>query len=169
MKSIKLPKLARFEIKFDGTVYDTHKIRENHEAFSQNVRKVIFSAATIEHMLKDFVTNFFVTEQAKREFFQNIVILSDSFSFRHAMRAVLAILESNEAMSKEELKNLKELLFKVMAYRNALTHGHTLQKEDKLFCRYYNNRPCEDEINDAYWQSVEDTFHRAFDIVKKLA
>jgi hypothetical protein len=69
MKSIKLPKLARFEIKLDGAVYDTHKARENHEAYSQNVREVIFSAATIEHMLKDYVTNFICRRTSKARIF----------------------------------------------------------------------------------------------------
>ncbi len=167
MKSIKLPKTARFEMKLDESVYDTHKIREIHVAYTENVREVIFSAAAIERMLKDYVTNFFVAEHAKRDFFQNVVILSDSFSFRHAMRAVLAILES-KGVAKTELNNLEKILFEVMGYRNALTHGHPLLKEDKLVCQHYKNKPCEDEINDAYWDLVQNAFHRAFEAIEKL-
>ena len=168
MKTIKLPKHASFEVKLDGSVYDTHKVRDNHIAYTENAREVIFSAATIEGMLKDYVTNFFVADDGKKEMFRGVVILSDSFSFRHAMRAVLEILDS-KGLEKKQLEELEKLLFKVMEYRNALTHGHPLQKHDKFVCQYYKNKQREDEVNDAYWELVENTFHRAYGIVAKLA
>jgi len=167
MKIIKLPKHASFEMKPDGSIYDTYKVRDNHIAYSENAREVIFSAATIEGMLKDYITNFFVADEGKKEMFRGVVILSDSFSFRHATRAALEILES-KGLEKKQLEELKELLFKVMDYRNALTHGHPLQKHDKFVCRYYKNKQREDEVNDAYWESVENTFHRAYGFVAKL-
>jgi hypothetical protein len=167
MKTIKLPKHASFEIKLDGSVYDTHKIRDNHIAYIENAREVIFSAATIERILKDYVTNFFVTDDGKKELFRGVVILSDSFSFRHVTRAVREILESKGVEAKQ-VEELEKLLFKVMDYRNALTHGHPFQKHDKFVCQYYKSKQREDEINDAYWEAVENTFHRALGLVEKL-
>lgn len=72
MNTIKLPKHASFEVKLDGSVYDTHKVRDNHIAYTENAREVIFSAATIEAMLKDYVTNFFVVDmRSSRNFRRN--------------------------------------------------------------------------------------------------
>jgi hypothetical protein len=167
MKTIKLPKHASFEVKLDGSVYDTHKVRENHIAYTENAREVIFSAATIERMLKDYVTNFFVADEGKKELFRGVVILSDSFSFRHSIRAVMEILDSR-GVEKKQSKELEELLLKVMDYRNALTHGHPIQKHDKFVCQYYKNKQREDEITDAYWETAETTFHRAYGFVEKL-
>jgi len=167
MKTIQLPKHASFEVKLDGTVYDTQKVRNNHIAYTENAREVIFSAATIERMLKDYVTNFFVADDGKKEMFRGAVILSDSFSFRHVIRAVLEILDS-KGTEKKHLEELEQLLRKVMDYRNALTHGHPIQKHDKFVCQYYKNKHREDEIDDKYWELVETTFHQAYQFVEKL-
>src|SRR5215469_6684975 len=92
MKKITLQKLAF--ISGAEIPKEAHeKVLEEFHQASDNIVEVLLSAAAIEIIVKTLIRDYFVTgDKEKKRLFQNVVTLSDSFSFRHAKRAIKEIL-----------------------------------------------------------------------------
>jgi hypothetical protein len=167
MKTINLTKVLWFHVPFDGQPVDTHEVIAIRKQFDQNAKEVIFSALASESILKDQITAFFVTDNGKEALFHETISSSDQFSFAVAMRVFEAILRKTSALPDSEIGELKDLLGKVMHYRNAMTHGRVIQETTKLVLHYYKGGPRNDEITDEYWEKLEGRFKRAHELLEK--
>jgi hypothetical protein len=157
MREITLPKYGKFIVKTDGTVYDTEAARAEFRQYWQNVREVIISTAMVEDALRGIVTMYFVSEDQKRVQFQNLMTNTSAFSFNESRRVATAILRE-KGVDEPKLKDLDELLRKVMDYRNQLVHGSPAIVHDKFILSFFKGKAELIEINEDYWKKLNERF-----------
>jgi hypothetical protein len=157
MKSIKLPKYADLVAKMDGTVYDTEAIRQEFRDYYQNVQEVLIATSTIERTLKGLITTFFVTEAEKKLLFSQFVVGSDTFTLMQTRRTAIQVL-SGINIGKDKLKDLDDMLSKIIKYRNALIHGHPAWVHDKFQLAFFSGSPMTVDITDDYWDKLHKIF-----------
>jgi hypothetical protein len=120
----------------------------------RNGEKVIAFASVIEKLLADIISGYlFKTPTAEKQFFDEMILFSDTFAFSAKIRVVLQIAGSQ--WEKRELQAFKELLYKAMSYRNAFTHGALRGTKTGVFLKFFQGGPREQMLNDEYLTVVE--------------
>lgn len=87
-------------------------------------------AIWLEGELVNIISDYFVTEEAKVEDFNRLLLLRDGLTFQDKIEIVRAM---SELFNENESKKLKTLLKKIEAFkkwRNAMAHGRDVSNDE---------------------------------------
>lgn len=138
----------------------------------KNRAKVIEGALTIENAVSEIIAHYFFEKHCnQRTVFEELILNSQWCSFS-AKRAVLShIVREKALLGGSEHNNFEQLLRKVLAYRNAFTHGSLDVRNNAttVWLSYFEGGPRCDELSDEFLTKVEETLLAANNVLHSLA
>ncbi|MEW8232527.1 MAG: hypothetical protein AB2745_19555 [Candidatus Thiodiazotropha endolucinida] len=139
-----------------------------------NGTKVLWATICLEKKLESILVNYFMGSFSgpcsKRQLFESELIQSSSFPFSLKKNLIDKLSAQVPSFQGKDRTKLQQMLKSVMSWRNAFAHG-TLCADSKkgILLRYYSGGMKEDQLNDSYWNTVEDTFNRCDELVDQLS
>ena len=55
-----------------------------------------------------------------------------------------------------------------MKYRNAFAHGNIVNKQNKYFLNYFDQKLVVQELNDEFWNKIEESFLGSFNCLLEI-
>src|SRR5437762_7350847 len=99
-----------FEIQLNGPAVDTWAAIETRKTFDQNAKEVIFSALTFEKIIKDYISDYFVTDPTKLSLFHETIASSSDFTFSNAIRVFVRVLSVQQLATSSIITEAEQLL-----------------------------------------------------------
>ena len=158
MKDISLPSHIFVE-HLEGTEADFQAAALHAGEARRNANKVLSAGLFVEREIEAIIANYLHVHQSEQKtFLTRHVLGSDALSFAAKRRVVLTLVREQGWLSGKELDSLDDQLRKVMSFRNALTHGNIIEKTPGTVLEYFEGKPREELLDDAYWDKVVATF-----------
>lgn len=171
MKVIQVPEAARIEA-FDGPSETISP--KSYEDFMapmfKNKLSIISCASMIEGMLEQKITGYFfgIGDSELRTDFVAQIVTSKWCTFDMKRSVVMHIIQKKELLVGSEKEEYEKLLRKVMALRNAFTHGTLSTDQRRVKLSWFESQPKEKFVTDEWLTEIEETFNRCFSIGMKL-
>lgn len=141
----------------------------NQEIARKNGMKISWSALTIENQFGEIISRyFFEKSKEKIKFFQNHILASEWFTFGAKRKFLLALINEENLLEGEDKSKFEECSKKIISLRNAHTHGEVIEKSNGTFIAYFEGQPREKELNDSYWDEVEEIFNEMWNHLQKI-
>lgn len=134
MKKIILPVQLRSEIilEHEESVSLTQMITEA-EIARKNGSKIIWSSLSLEQQINTIILQyFFQDDKEKASIFQNYILLSEWFSFNAKRKFLIALINLENLLEREDKTKFENCSKKIISLRNAFAHGEIIQKQKKF-------------------------------------
>lgn len=166
MKSISLPHIRHFHVDVvSGTEWSTAGVDEVEfdQARAQGMR-IVESALHIEKLINQILCMTIFRElKLDMAFVSNQLLESDKLQIVHKRDLLKTALRRDELLDPKGIQELDKNLREVFVYRNAFAHGNIIIKNKIIVLRYYVSGHQEVELDEGFWQKVEDRFRGSFD------
>jgi hypothetical protein len=141
-----------------------------------NKANVIEGATTVEQELVAIIAHYFFGEKGAPvgmyDEFRETILETSWCTFDAKRRLVTSILKKKGVAQEKDIKDYEQLLFNVIRYRNAFTHGEISSDGKDAFIEYYKDGRKRETLTDDYLEKVEKTlsngYHHTHDFAKKL-
>ena len=141
----------------------------NLEAARKNGSKIIWAALVFEKQLETIILRFFFEDSKdKMKFFHNHILSTDWFALSAKRKFLLALINDQNLLMGKEKNDFEKYTKKIISFRNAFTHGDIVEKSDGTFIAYFEGQPQEKELNDEYWDVVEQIFKQTIELTEKI-
>ncbi len=141
----------------------------NNEMVRKNGMKIIWAASMLEQQLSQIITQFLFenSNKEKSQFFNDVILESDWFSFSAKLKTVLFVAQ-NRSFSGTQINRLEKQLRKIILLRNAFAHGKVQERSDGTYLIYFSNKSRSDLLDDGYWDNVMEDFRLATAVLHEL-
>ncbi|MFA5825391.1 MAG: hypothetical protein WC825_05380 [Gallionellaceae bacterium] len=133
------------------------------EVARKNGGHILYAATSIEQQLEGILMLYFmgpfIKHDDRRQVFEMEILQSSSMSYSAKKELVLKIVSDNNLLDGEVKNQLQTQLKKIMEWRNAFAHGK-MQYDNIAGCfiKHYSGRQQKLDLNDGYWEKVEQNF-----------
>lgn len=137
----------------------------------RNANTVISASLFVEREIEALISNWLFPSAPASEqktFATAHILASDALSFAAKRRVVLALARQKGWLAGKDADAFDKLLIKIGSVRNALTHGNVIERDQTTILSYFESRPREEELTDAYWDGVVATFTDAITRIEQL-
>lgn len=93
---------------------------------------------------------------------------SEALSFAGKRRLMLALIREKNWLEGTAFAAFEKGLRDVMTFRNALTHGNVIERDEGTVVEYFADGPQSKVLNDAYWDKVVATFDAVIEQIVKI-
>ena len=144
-----------------------------HDEIRENKIRIIESVLTIENAL-DFIIQhyFFENSSEKTSEFKALILNSNWCSFAAKRKLTSYINEKKGFLTGKDKDKFEKLLYKAMSYRNAFAHGQIEIGKDgenyKAYLKYFEGGPQEVELDDNYWEELENNLLECHNLLVKI-
>lgn len=168
MKEIKLP-ICGTILPTPGQPVCVGVAMENLETARKNGSKIIWAALAFEKQLETIILRFFFEDSKdKMKFFHTHILSTDWFALSAKRKFLLALINDQNLLMGKDKQAFDKYTKEIISFRNAFTHGDIVEKSDGTFIAYFEGQTKEKELNDEYWNAVEQTFEQAIELTEKI-
>lgn len=135
----------------------------------RNASKVLLAALLVERELEALINNYlYPGESEQKTFMARNILGSDALSFAAKRRLMLALVRDKKWFEGADYAAFEKGLRDVMTYRNALTHGNVIEKDEGTVLEYFADGPQSKVLDDAYWDKLVAVFNAVIEQIGKV-